>query len=286
MPEEEVIDTAAEEAAFASGFNNVAGIEAPAAPAPVAAPVADAAPAPATTPAATPAPPAAPAVEPDAAALEAIADDDPPIIPGYTREQIANLLAQVGEVGTLKKSLASMSGHLGTVLEQVKGLKEAKAEVPPKMTQEQLTEYAELNPDTAAFLEQKLSGVAPGADVLARLSAAEARNVELARQLEERTINILHPDWAQTVASNGYKLWLATQSEADQKTALETESAMELAPILTAYRTFTGKQVRTQANKQRLEEALVPTGVPAQRPAELTEEDAFKAGFLAITGKR
>ena len=102
---------------------------------------------------------------------------------------------------------------------------------------------------------------------------------ELEAKMEERVIGLMVPDWQETVTSDQYKIWLASQAPEVQQVAQTTTSAQELGRVLTAYKQHANKATVAQKNQKRLEAALVPDGVPQQRPPEPSENDAFKDGW-------
>ena len=95
------------------------------------------------------------------------------------------------------------------------------------------------------------------------------------------------PDWENVIASDDYKVWLATQPKETQERATTTPRACELAPILAGFKTWKGVSgpengPQPGATGGWAHAARASRVVLAQvTPNEL---DEFRAGFKSVRG--
>lgn len=261
--EAQVVDEQAEREAFEAGFNAVRG-----------------------EPEVEKKPEPEKADEPvDPEALKAVAEEVEAEEPALTKEQVSALLAKVQEYDSIRQSHDKLAGRVGSLMQEIEALKKPpekpKVELPPVDE----SEFAQSYPEFASYLQAQLGKVKPADDIMQRLAQAEERNQQLAQTLEERTISLAMPDWAETVNSDGYKAWLLTQPNEVQQVAASTTYANDLMKILGAYKQTATKAQVAAKNKARLEAAVVPAGIPAQKIPEPSEEDAFRAGWEAVRGR-
>lgn len=271
-------EQAAEEAGFAEGFASVAAGE------PLE-PVAEQ-------------PEAGPSEE-DLKVIAEIAKDEEPT---YTKEQIDALMAKAAQIDALNGRFDKLAGHMGTMLERIEALRQPAPKAPlatepepaklsdgqafdPKAFEENYEEFA------AYVRSQVARGITVPAEITEklnaadqRIAAAEAKSLEAAQKVEERMISFMHSDWKQTVTSEPYRVWLSTQSP-DVQNLANSPFADELGGVLTAFKSAQSQAAKAAKNQNRLEEALVPNGVPGARASEPTEEDAFRAGFKSVVGQ-
>lgn len=223
---------------------------------------------------------------------EAEPEEDPELLQAVAEEgkpdpRLDQLLGRMAEIDKMRSGFDKLSGHVGTILQQLQELKTAPKAPEPELPKVDPKEFAEAYPEFASYLRDQLATVAPSIpdEVVQRLAAAEQRGAELAAQLEERTITLMHPDWAEVVNADGYKAWLGGQPEELQKTARETPYATELGKVLTAYKSAQKKAQTQQQRQQRLEAALPPSAVEQPPKVQDTEEEAFASGWTSVRGR-
>ena len=107
------------------------------------------------------------------------------------------------------------------------------------------------------------------------ISAAVQRETQLA------LISQQHSDWQDVVTSQDFSLWIATQPEDVQQAYSTTDRAQVLGGVISGFKDWKkSTQDRSAKNKQRLEQALTPSGGSKVTHA-LSAEDEFIAGFYA-----
>lgn len=220
----------------------------------------------------------APEPEVDPEVLQAITKEEPEVTP----DQFQAILAKVSEFDSFRSAFDKLSGHVGTLLQEVKAIKEPPAKPTLQLPPVDEGEFAQAYPEFASYLQAQMSKVTLPAEVQAKIDAAEAKAAELEARLEERTIGLMHPDWKDVVGSNQYKAWLLTQPEDVQNVAKNSPYAVDLDRVIRSYKETAQKAQTAAKNKERLEAAVVPSGVPAQRPPEPSEQDAFRNGWDAV----
>lgn len=259
-PEQE---QAAEQEAFAEAFNEVRGEPGEEMPAPV-------------------------EVAPeDPALLEAVAEEEDKPDPRYEA-----LLAKMSDIDRMRSGFDKLSGHVGTILQQLQEFKQAQAaplrEPEPELPKVDPKEFVESYPEFASYLRDQLQAVQqsfPVNDVMQRVAEVQARNAALEASLEEERITRMHPDWAEVVNTDGYKAWLATQAPDVQQVARETVYARDLGQIIGAYKATAQKAQNQAKRQQRLEAALAPGAVAQPPKVEPTEDENFHAGWAGVRGR-
>lgn len=311
-------DAAAEEAAFASGFNTVSGIvsevednpnlevvelqpdDAGAAPQPGTEEVVEQAPAQEAAPA---------------------ADDDDAPVPVSKRD--FNRLMQLAEmVPTLQEELKTTKdktfGKLGS-LQQVIDTVKAQATAGKSFTAPQLKRLSEEYPDLAEILtadlgdafaapapaapdaaanpvDEQASGDKPGADA-AHDPLADPRVQERMQQLEQETrqahmavVDARHPDWRTLPATPEFAEW-RNGLPADLQQILEnTWDATVLTEAFDGFKSWRDKRNASASAKverdKRLQDAIPATTGRATGAHVVDEDAAFAAGFKKARGGR
>lgn len=284
-------ELAAEEAAFASSFNEARGIEQeepaaeeePAVEEPVAeAPVVEA--------------PVTPAAK-------------PLTIAGLTEDQIAQALSRIG---TMQSAIDKLAGRNGQLMQQIEQLRNSPVNTPAqhKAFDLKLEGLSESFPELAKLLREDLqaataaTAVAPvePAQPSAPVFTAEMFEAKLAErltplqeQIEVKVLSVLHPDWAQIVATPEFALYRDNVlPDGEGRKLMESEDAAYIATKLTDFKKWREAQaapvaapvapvtpaVQTNTVSRRLAGAVLPSGsAPVTPTAQLTEEDGFLAGF-------
>jgi len=292
MTDETVEQQAQDEAeGYAAGFAAVAGTEAPESKP-------EAAPEPEPAKEATEAPEAKKdeTSAEDLALLERVAEGD---MQGVTPEQFQTVLARMGELDAMRTHIDRANGRIGTLMQELEALRKAPAPplAAPASAGTPVDEAAFVEAygeDVAKYVEQKVeqrvasmtaANGAPSEEVVNRIIAAE--QALAARQeafQQEINLSLEHRDWQQVVNSKEYLAWLQLQPDNVRQVANTTQRADELGAIIGGFKEAATKAQTSARNKQRLEGAVVPTGVQSARPEEMTEDDAMRASFAAIRG--
>lgn len=287
-------ELAAEEAAFASSFNEARGIEQeePVAKGPVVEqeePVAK-----------------GPVVEQEEPVAKPSAKK-PLTIAGLTEEQIAQALSRIG---TMQSAIDKMAGRNGQLMQQIEQLRNnpPQAQAQQKALDIKLARLSESFPELAKLLQEDLqaataaTAVAPvePAQPSAPVFTAEMFEAKLAErltplqeQIEVKVLSVLHPDWAQIVATPEFALYRDNVlPDGEGRKLMESEDAAYIATKLTDFKKWREAQsapaptpLPTPAPtpstvSRRLAGAVLPSGsAPVTPAAQLTEEDGFLAGF-------
>lgn len=292
--EQSPADLAAEEAAFASAFNETRGEEPAVVDEPEAVPVDD------ETAAAIDAA-AAPAAEEPAPPAEA-----PKLFAGLTEEQLTAALARNT---TLQGTVDKMAGRMGQLMQQIEALRAtppttAAAQVALDLKLEKLSASF---PELANLLREDLQGLqnaqaaapAPAAppgvtqeQIDAMLSERlGTTTAKLTEQMEVKVLTIMHPDWLQIIQTPQFALFRDNVLPAGVgKQLMESEDSAFISQKLTEFKDWKKASatpvtdiptppVVPAVRKTRLANAVLPSGGGSATAVVETEEDAFQAGF-------
>jgi len=264
-----------DDAAFASAFNEAAGIEAP--------PVVEAE-----------APKAEESVvetTPEPVTESSPKDEEPGTV--LSTDEVKALLGRLEEMDAIKKQIRDVNGRFGAVSETLGKLKEARSaggsvEISDDDLAE-LSEYGDLKGSMSTVLKRVLAK-AGGSTAPAQFDTAPVEQKfqqqleERDRKYEARLLTAYHSDWRDVVASDDYRLHLQGLPE-ETRTQIENSwNAEEIAQSIRDFKAAKAtKQTTTQNRTRRLEAAVTPTGNASAAPA-VDEQDAFAAGFRSVRG--
>lgn len=281
MDEQEVVEQTAEQdnADFLSGFNAVRPDDAQALP----------------EPKAVEPEPADDKPEPSAeeAAKEASKDEaEEQTFFGMSESQIKSLLERSARVDEIENQLRRAHGKIGELnanLQNLSSQQKPTPSAPAESTSEAGTdEWADNFPEVAA-IARKIAAET----IQAQMPTAQGQAAPVIDQTEiDKAINIAVMDatnegWRETVNSQDFTLWIATQPADVQETFNTTISAKELGKVIKNFDSWKANtQDRSNRNKQRLEQALIPTGNAAKVSHAPTAHDEFLAGFNSVRNQR
>lgn len=218
---------------------------------------------------------------------------------GYTESELKALLGRVAEVDSLKESLRKAHGHIGELKSRQQSA-HATAPVPPAAPElpAELKHVEEDYPDIAAYLKAQIDqrmqqhpvAVQPHTEEQPVATGAQSGPAALtSADVELAVMDRMHAGWRDTVQSNDFQLWLATQNEQVRQTYAVSESADELGGVLGQYDQWTmarqAQVARSVKAQQRLANAVTPSGNAPKAQAAITEQDAFEAAFKATMGQ-
>lgn len=228
--------------------------------------------------------------EPEQAEPEA----EKPVLAGLTESQIKSLLERSAKVDAIEDQLRKAHGKIGELngrLQEFAAHKQPTQSAPAVPVDDaELAAVERDYPEFAKLAEARarkiVSEMMAGQTPATGPSADEIR-AEVGRDMQMLMMDSLHDGWRDTVNSQDFALWIATQPETVQQTYSTTESAKELAGVLAAFTKSRAPQPdkRTQS-KQRLEAALTPSGTPAKASHAPSDQDEFMAGFYSVRPKR
>lgn len=228
-------------------------------------------------------------VTPDVKPVEEAKVDevDEPVLAGLTESQVKSLLERSARVDGLEEQIRKANGKIGEMngyLQELRKPKEPTHEAPAPVDDAELAELETDFPEISRLIAvrarqiaQEMIGQGEKPDVQA---IREGVGNELRLEMQMQLLDMQHDDWREVVATDEFGMWLATQPEETRKTYNETASAKEYGKIVTDYKQWSANTAtRSQRNKQRLESAITPSGVPARTPPTKSDEDEFRAGF-------
>lgn len=238
--------------------------------------------------------------EEDRESLEAIAEktkeEEPtPEAPaqsfaGFTEAEIKSLFAKVGEFDSIKDQLAKAHGKIGelnrTIQESAKSAQQQPTSGFNPSPAEDEDDLGAAYPELAELAERRAKKVVADAlaakgdapDVQAIVSQATA---EIRREMELRLMDVMTPGWKDVVSSDDFKAWEAVQPDPVRQMFASTESAAELSAIVTGFKEWSARSKgQLNRNKNRLEAAVLPDGVPSKSTPAISDEDAFRLGLF------
>lgn len=221
--------------------------------------------------------------EPPAAEPEKDSAPEEEMFLGMSASQIKTLLEKAAKVDQIEEQLRKAHGKIGELNSH---LHQSKATPPtqndaPAVKDEELSQWEKDFPEVAALVEAKLRRLQP------MPAAPEAPQTGLTpTDVAMQVLDVTHDGWRDTIASQDFNLWIATQDEAVQDTFATTANAKAMGKILSDFTAWKTKVAdRGAKSKARLEEAIVPTGNGSKVVTAPTEHDQFLAGFNAVRAR-
>lgn len=237
---------------------------------------------------------AQPEKEPEQPEPEQEPEPEKPVLAGLTESQIKTLLEQAARVTSIEEQLRKAHGKIGELNGK---LSERQPQQPTQsapavpVDDEELAAVERDYPEFAKLAEARARKIAAemlqGHTPTAQGPSADEIRAEINRDMQTALMDSLHDGWRDTVQSQDFSLWIATQPQDVQERYATTESAKELAGILKSFTTTReSQQGRSARNKQRLEAALTPSGTASKTQHAPSAEDEFAAGFYSVRPKR
>lgn len=219
--------------------------------------------------------------------LSELADDGDPeeVDEEAERERLATLLDGLPSLQErsqmTEQQIRQLNGKIGEINRIVKGLQDRPAATVTKESfKRTLAEF----PEIAETLAEDLAGLSIGGQsvdvdpiVQERVKAATQK---IEQSMELKLLGMVHKDWKQVTASDGFKKWVTTLPEDQQTELANSWDSSYIADKLTEYKEFSKAQ-QQQATKrnQRLAGALLPKTRTVPKRTLATEEDGFNAAF-------
>lgn len=227
--------------------------------------------------------------EPEAQDPAPDAPNDEPLFAGFTEDQIKSLLERSTRVDAIEDQLRKAHGKIGELNGTLQELKTHQSKPTPSASAvdpEQMTEFETNFPEFVAIADARAQRIAE--QMLAAQQAPQGSSqpdikVELQQEVQLGIMDAMYPDWRETVGTQDFSLWLATQTPEVQQTYSQTWSARELGGIVTGFKTW--RQTandRASKSKQRLEGALLPDNKNSRVTHAPTAQDEFLAGFNSV----
>lgn len=221
---------------------------------------------------------------------EEATEQEAPRIAGFTEVEIRRLLDRAAKVDELEQQVRKANGKIGELNGKLNEFSTKRPEVPavsPAIDNPELEQWAKDYPELVALAEARANAIAD-AKLNERLGNIQAPDVsaikaEIQRETQLELMDTLHEGWRETVSTQEFNTWLASQDDNTQQLFATTERANDLSRVLKGFESWKKNTVdRSAKSKQRLEAALTPSGAPSKPVHAPTEEDAFLAGFRNI----
>lgn len=218
-----------------------------------------------------------------------------PVFAGLTESQIKSLLERSARVDAIEDQLRKAHGKIGELngtLQELKSHKGQPTQSAPAapVDDEELAAVVRDYPEFAKLAEDRARRIvaeAMAGNTPQQGPSPDDLRAEAGRDMQMLMMDTLHDGWRDTVQSQDFALWIATQPQDIQQRYATTESAKELAGVIGAFTKSRETQTDARArNKQRLEAALTPSGTPAKVTHAPSADDEFAAGFYSIRPKR
>lgn len=219
------------------------------------------------------------------------AETDEPMYFGMSESQIKSLLERTTRIDALEQQLQKAHGKIGelnrTVTEYAQHKPTQQQAAPANSaSEEEVSQWEKDFPELAALAEAKARRIA--SEMMQGSQQQQAVDASISRDEMIRETNIAIMDatfdgWRDTVSSQDFSLWIATQPADVQETFNTTVSAKALGSILTSFDSWKNKVGdRAGKNKARLEQALIPTGNGSKVTHAPSAHDEFVAGFNSV----
>lgn len=216
------------------------------------------------------------------------APSEEPTYFGLSESQIKSLLERSAQVDDIKDQLRKAYGKIGELNSAVQNFSQQRQPTPN--TAPANDDHAEMSdwekdfPELAQLAEAKARKIVQ--ESLGNISAQQSGGVSRDEVIRETNLAIMdatYDGWRDTVASQDFSLWIATQPENVQETFNTTVSAKVLGGILSSFDAWKTKtNDRSTKNKSRLEQALLPSGSNSKVTHAPSAHDEFVAGFNAV----
>lgn len=247
-------------------------------------------------------------------------------VPPKVKAELESMRALVSGVAKVPDRLRTIEGHIGGLTSFTRDLKaaletsrtaaEAKgAEAPSKAlvefaakSPEQWKQLKEDYPDWADVMEAELAAVRSeiaasktpaGLDEKALDAALKSRLAEMRDEIRKESkaevvkearvlarIDLAHDGWEETINTPEFEAWYGAQPKEVQALSASgsAKEAIRMLDLYAAHRKTDSDRTAKEVEKQRrLERTIGPTGVTVTAVAE-DPERAFEAGFKSVRG--
>lgn len=207
-----------------------------------------------------------------------------PVFAGFTESELKSLLARAAKVDELEAQVRKAHGKIGELNGTMQEFRKAPTQTPsvkvpaPEEYSHVESDYA----DIAAYVNARVGAV----ESRIQEQAPQQQAAEPAPNMQLELMDHLHEGWREKIGSQDFKLWITTQPDDVRETFESTQKAKELSAVIGKFDAWAGgRDTRQTKSKQRLEQALTPTGTPGKPKTAPSAEDAFLEGFKSIMGR-
>jgi len=226
-------------------------------------------------------------------------DTDPVVFGGLRESQVKTLLERAARVDAIEEQLRKAHGKIGELNGSMIELRQTRQQPAVKQQQNDnellddsffeslVADYPEL----PATIEQKAQRMAqeileqhgytqqPQEQQYQQTASASADPYEIQKAIGIAVMDATHSGWRETVQSQDFQLWLATQPERARTAYENTVDPSELWGIINGFNSHSAAIGKTTRNRQRLDAAIVPDARSGKVSHAMTEEEAMIAAF-------
>lgn len=227
-------------------------------------------------------------------------DTDPVVFGGLRESQVKTLLERAARVDAIEEQLRKAHGKIGELKGSMIELRQTRQQPAVKQQQNDnellddsfFEALAADYPELPATIEQKAQRMAQ--EILEQqgytqqpqeqqyqqpAQSASADPYEIQKAIGIAVMDATHNGWRETVQSQDFQLWLATQPERARTAYENTVDPSELWGIIDGFNSHSAAIGKTTRNRQRLDAAIVPDARSGKVSHAMTEEEAMIAAF-------
>lgn len=227
----------------------------------------------------------------------AVAEDGVTRIAGFTEEELRDRLSRIDELTALRDSTRKAHGSIGelkSVVQQLRGAQQDRATPPPAASSPSFEKLREIFPEIVDPLIEDLKGfniAAGGVSGADEIAALRREIAETNQRNQTQLLAIRHSDWREARASQEFSDWSGTLNTSEYEELNTSWNADVVSGYLDRFKSWHSERLNSTASiaaidqikaekKQRLENAVVPTGTGNPTPSRgMTEIEAFNAVF-------
>lgn len=238
---------------------------------------------------------------------EATPSEDEAVFAGLTESQIKRLLERTSKIDEIEQNLRKAHGKIGELNSSLNEYRSKTSETQPASVRtvdeedSTIKEFEEAFPEIGPAIDARARKIAE--EIVARHlvqsaqeeQAQKAGTADLARNDQDqifRAVNLAmmdanRPGWRETVQSDEFSLWISAQPDDLRQTYATTWESVKLAKIIDGFKTHQASIAnRAEKSKQRIEAAHIPSGGGGRVTKQMSDLDAFSAGFESVRNPR
>lgn len=203
--------------------------------------------------------------------------------------KVADLLAVIEEQKTAQARLHDkVFGKMGELQQKIEAMRTTAHGISSKARERLKADFPELAEMLFEDAPEPQQIAAPTAAQIPAATAQPAEDVE--RKFERRLLTRDHRDWEQVVSGQDFATWKDTVLKPEDAAALdESWDADFISGKITEFKNWQAAEAKKssdrQAKQQRLDDAIIPRGLPRAGAASPGDDDE-EAAMLAAYGRK
>ena len=226
-------------------------------------------------------------------------DTDPVVFGGLRESQVKALLERAARVDAIEEQLRKAHGKIGELNGSMIELRQTRQQPAVKQQNDNellddtfFESLAADYPELPATIEQKAHRMAqeilekqgyrtqqPQDEQYQSPGQTSPDPYEIQKAIGIAVMDATHNGWRETVQSQDFQLWLATQPERARTAYENTVDPSELWGIINGFNSHSAAVGKTTRTRQRLDAAIVPDARSGKVSHAMTEEEAMIAAF-------